>query len=64
MRLLLAQVVYLPCEGVEEGSWLWWLRGCWIAGFEILMWAALTGGAIFAMYRLWRSVSTRQVVAR
>ena len=33
MIVLFAQV-YLPikewCDQIEDGSWLWWARGCWI----------------------------------
>lgn len=49
MRCLLAQTVWLPCAGVEEGSWLWYIRGCWVyqvhvtAMLPAFMLAALTG---------------------
>jgi hypothetical protein len=32
---MFAQTYFSPCIGVEEGSWLWWIRGCWIAASEI-----------------------------
>jgi hypothetical protein len=28
MRLM--DVVYQPCKGVVEGSWEWWLKGCFV----------------------------------
>lgn len=50
--LLFAQVVFDPCEGLEVGSWLWWLRGCWMLPNEVTMAigiAALVGVAAFSL---------------
>ena len=54
--LILAQVVYQPCIGIEEGSWLWYLKGCfWVmeplaaAGVAVALW--LTGAAVWAVTR-------------
>lgn len=33
MRLMLADLVLIipnHCKALEEGSWEWWLRGCWL----------------------------------
>ncbi len=30
MNLILAQVVYKPCEGVDPNSWEWIYKGCWL----------------------------------
>lgn len=31
MISLFSQVVYLPCKGVEPGTWEWILKWCWLA---------------------------------
>ena len=28
--MIVADVVFLPCKGIEEGSWMWWLKGCFM----------------------------------
>ena len=53
---IVAQVVYQPCLGIEEGSWLWYLKGCfWImepvAVVGVAVAVGLTGAAVWAISR-------------
>ena len=54
--LMLAQVVYQPCLGIEEGSWLWYLKGCFYvmdpaAAVGVAVAVGLTGAAVWALSR-------------
>lgn len=63
LALVLAEVVYQPCKGIEEGSWEWWLKGCWMltrADVALLVGVTL---ALMVGAALWSKRQTRQVSA-
>jgi hypothetical protein len=47
---MFADVIYIPCQGVEEGSWTWWLKGCFLYQSETVLTAVvlLTVAALVA----------------
>lgn len=53
---MFAQVVYQPCIGIEEGSVLWYLKGCfWVmdplAAVGVAVALGLVGAAVWALTR-------------
>lgn len=53
-------VVRNPCRFIEEGSWQWWIGGCWM--FRVETWIVFTTCALMALLlaRLVRMFSQEQ----
>ena len=55
--MVLAQIVYDPgCRELEEDSWLWWFKGCWVFATspEVaagVMTAGLVAGLMWSAYK-------------
>lgn len=45
--------VWLPCNGVEDGTWEWWIKWCWVS--DQTMVTLLVGVTLAAMVaaQLW-----------
>lgn len=60
---VVAQIIYDPgCRELEEGSWLWWYKGCWIfaqSWVTLVFFVALGMGAAW-----WQVVSQRELRPR
>jgi hypothetical protein len=53
---MFADVIYIPCAGIEEGSWWWWAKGCFLYQSEtvlavvvLMSVAALVAGTVWSL---------------
>jgi len=62
MTPILADVIVKnPCYGIEEGSWSWWLHGCWLFREQTIL--VLGVAALVALLLAWMvkvSIVTRR----
>lgn len=45
--ITLFAAIWMPCKGVEDGSWTWWLKWCWVTDSAIV--ALLVGVTLAAL---------------